>query len=298
MINVLFVNHSSSVSGAEKVLLRLISYLDTNLINVTALCPEDKGLAEDLRAQNVNVKLIPMPPLVRTTNPVKLLKYCFEFYRFSKRLIRYLRTTKIDVIHCNSFASTLYSVSAAKSTKIPLIWHMHDILQYRFFNKVFIRLAGLGASRIICVSNAVKENLIRFGVEKEKCQVVYNSIKPPAEQQNWKRGDFRKEFEINSQTKVVTMIGQIAEWKGQAVFIKALVKLMKHNANIKSFIVGDVINASEDQYKNNLYKMTNDLNLNNHVIFTGFRKDIQKIINESDIIVHDSVKTCPPLGAF
>ena len=46
MINVLSVNHSSSVSGAEKVLLRLISYLDTNLINVTVLCPEDKGLKE------------------------------------------------------------------------------------------------------------------------------------------------------------------------------------------------------------------------------------------------------------
>jgi len=292
MLKILFINHSSNTSGAEKVLLRLISYFDTSLIEITALCPENKGLAEDLKAENIDVRLIPMPLLVRTANPVKLFKYCFGFYRFSKQLIQYLRTAKIDIVHCNSFISTLYSIPAAKLTKIPMIWHMHDILRHRFFNKIFICLAGLGANRIICVSNAVKENLISFGVKKEKCQIVYNSIKPPAEQQKWKSDEFYKEFGINSQTKVVTMIGQIAEWKGQSILIEAVAKLVKRY-DIKSLIVGDVISPSEDHYKNTLYKTTNDLNLNNHVIFTGFRTDIQKIIKASDVIVHASVKPDP-----
>jgi len=153
-------------------------------------------------------------------------------------------------------------------------------------------LAELGANKIICVSNAVKENLISFGVKKEKCRVVYNSIYPPAEQQKRAKGDFHKEFGINIQTKVITMIGQIAEWKGQSILIEAVARLIKRY-DIKSFIVGDVISPSENHYKNTLYKITNDLNLNNHVIFTGFRTDIQTIINASDLIVHASVKPDP-----
>lgn len=292
MLKILFVNHSSNISGAEKVLLRLIGYFDKSLIEVSAFCPESKGLAEDLKAENIDVRLAPMPLLVRTANPVKLFEYCFGFYRFSKKLIQYLRIAKIDIIHCNSFISTLYSIPAAKLTRTPIIWHMHDILRNSFFNKIFICLAGLGASRIICVSNAVKKNLISFGVKKEKCQIVYNSIKSPCGQQKWGNDDFYKEFAINHQTKVVTMIGQIAEWKGQKIFIEAVAKLIERY-DIKSLIVGDVISPLENHYKNTLRKITNHLNLNNHVIFTGFRTDIQKIIDASDIIVHASVKPDP-----
>ena len=293
MIKILFVNHSSSVSGAEKVLMRLISCLDKALITVTVICPENRGLADDLRTQNTDVIIIPMPLLIRSVNPVKAIKYCFGFYRFFRQLLDYLRIVKPDIIHCNSFTSVLYSFPAARYSRIPLVWHMHDILEYGLFNKLFIRLAGFASQKVICVSNAVKENLVKFGVKKKKCMTIYNSIKMPIDQTKCKRGDFLKEFGVNSGIKVVTMIGQIAEWKGQSVFINALEKLMKHNISVKSFIVGDVISPFEESYRKSLQQMTEDLDLNDRVFFTGFRKDIQKIINDSDVIVHASIRPDP-----
>ena len=40
MINVLFVNHTAQVSGAEKVLLNLLSYFDTNTVKPIVVCPQ------------------------------------------------------------------------------------------------------------------------------------------------------------------------------------------------------------------------------------------------------------------
>ena len=292
MINVLFVSHTAQVSGAEKVLLNLLSYFDTNIVKPIVVCPENGTLVEDLRNQNVAVKLIPMPLLIRTFNPGKLLKYCLAFYRYARRFIREIRAAKADIVHCNSFTSTLYSILPAKLTKTPVIWHMHDILQDRLFNKIFIRVTALGADKIICVSDATKNALVKFGVRADKCDVIYNSIRNSEARHN-SLANFRQEIGATGNSKIISMIGQLAEWKGQDVFIDATTKLVRKFSNFKCVIVGDVISPSEERYKKNIFRMVDTLKLSNYIIFTGFRSDVQKIINDSDVIVHASIKPDP-----
>lgn len=292
MINVLFVSHTAQVSGAEKVLLNLLSYFDTNTVKPIVVCPENGTLVEDLRNQNVAVKLVRMPGLVRTCNPAKLLKYCLAFYRYARRFIREIRAAKADIVHCNSFASTLYSILPAKLTKTPVIWHMHDILQDRLFNKMFIRLAALGADKIICVSDATKNGLVKFGVRADKCNIIYNSIRNSEVRHN-SLANFRQEIGATGNSKIISMIGQIAKWKGQDVFIEAVDRLSKKHSNIRYVIVGDIISRSAQAYKNLLHNMVSARGLFDLVIFTGFRNDVSTIIANSDIIVHASVRPDP-----
>jgi len=293
MLKILFVNHVSLVSGAEKVLLTLVTSLDRDAVTAVVICPENGPLVKKLTSRDIIVRLIPMSSLVRTCNPLKLLKYLWCSIRFCKLLRHQVKELDIDIIHCNSFTAVLYSLLPAKLSKTPIIWHMHDILQARLSNKIFIRLAAHWTDKIICVSHATKKRLLEFGVDEKKCEVIYNSADQLSSQQQKTQGEFRKEFGIGDNARVVTMIGQIAQWKGQHVFIEAVSKLADRYTHIKYVIAGDILNQTEQLYKQHIHQMTDSLNLNDRIIFTGFRDDVQKIINDSDIIVHASVKPDP-----
>lgn len=293
MINVLYINHVSEFSGAERVLLNLIGLLDKSPVNPTTICPDNGKLVQELNKKGIQVKLTSMPLLIRTYNPFKLLEYLQNFLFFSKVLKKELRRLNTDIIHCNTFTAALYSILPALLAKTPIIWHMHDILEDRFFNKVFIRLAASRVDRIICVSNAVKNNLVGFGVNREKCTVIYNSTRREACNKDTSSGDFRKEIGAGINTKIITMVGQIAEWKGQSVFIEAASRLIKRHRDVRFVIVGDIISPMTKGYKERIHKMAADLKLSDSILFTGFRDDIAGIMSDSDVIVHASIRPDP-----
>lgn len=292
-LRVLYINSAPQVSGAEIVLLNLIDALNNYPITPMAVCPRDGPLVKKLREKKVEVKIIHMRQLIRTSNLFRLTTYFSNFLSFSTSLRRTIKQNNIQIIHCNSFSSTLYALIAAKLSKIPLIWHMHDIVKYRLFNKIFIRVAGLGASKIICVSNAVKKNLVGFGINPRKCEVIYNYVDENKFLKGLNSGKFRREFKIKGDIHLVGIIGQIAEWKGQTIFLKAASEIIKDQPTVKFLIVGDIISEFESEYKDKVTNIIEQLNLTNNVILPGFREDIPQIMTDLNIVVHASIKPDP-----
>ncbi len=86
----------------------------------------------------------------------------------------------------------------------------------------------------------------------------------------------REEFGIKSTDVVVVSTGRIILEKGFGT-IKDIVLQNKLNGDVKFLIVG------EGNYKEDFIKSIKDNNLENKVIFTGYRKDIDRILNACDI---------------
>lgn len=97
---------------------------------------------------------------------------------------------------------------------------------------------------------------------------------------------FVKEF------KVVAIIGQIARWKGQDVFIKAAKLLHLENPNVKFLIIGDVLfdKDAEHNYKKEIVELARECD---YIKFLGHRDDVAELIKEIDIIVHASIREEP-----
>ena len=293
-LNILYIIHSCQISGAEIVLINLLNLVKQKNIYPVVVLPQNGKLAKKIRKEKIQVKIVPLPFLVRTYNPLILINYFINYLSFSKSLYKIIKKNQIRIIHANSFRAAFYSLLVAKLLKIPLVWHMHDILDYRLFNKIFIKLTSFGASKIICVSKAVKENLIIFGVNSEKCRVIYNSIdKNKFLNTNVIYGKFRKEFNIPQDAILIGSIGQIAEWKGQEIFLNSISKVLIKYPKVKFTIVGDVISEKEERYKKTLKRFVKKNNLEKVVFFTGFRENISQIITDLNIIVHTSIKPDP-----
>ncbi|MCM3161736.1 glycosyltransferase [Metabacillus litoralis] len=90
----------------------------------------------------------------------------------------------------------------------------------------------------------------------------------------------------------IAIIGQIAKWKGQDVFIKAAKLLHLNFPKVKFFIIGDVLfNKVEDLlYKNQLLELAINCKF---IEFLGHRNDVRELIQNMDVIVHASIREEP-----
>ncbi len=292
-MKIIFVNLGSNISGVEMVILRLIDSIKKLGVESFVVCAEDGKFSEELTARGVVVKIIPMASLTRSYNPLRYITYLTAYFHVTKLLGSFIKTTNGDIIHCNFISTAFYSLIAAKLTNTPLVFHMHQILKERTVNKIFVKIVSAGVNKIICVSQAVKSNLLGFGVDPEKCEVIYNSVPPEKGNEREVAGGFRRELGIDENVKVITLVGQIAEWKGQDVFVDAVKQLVKKFPRIKAVIVGEIISPVAEKYKKRLVEKVELQGLSDTVVFTGFRDDVGKIMADSDVIVHASILPDP-----
>ncbi len=92
----------------------------------------------------------------------------------------------------------------------------------------------------------------------------------------------------------VGLVGRIARWKGQHVFLEAAYLVRQRFADVAFQIVGAPLFAERD-YERELQELTAKLNLSDCVEFTGFRPDVTALIAEMEIVVHASI-TGEPFG--
>jgi glycosyltransferase involved in cell wall biosynthesis len=82
---------------------------------------------------------------------------------------------------------------------------------------------------------------------------------------------------------VLTLPARITAWKGQHDFIRCIEKLVNRNVNVHGLIVGETHPRKQD-FLAELEQGIAELNLENHITFTGHRSDIQNILAVSDIV--------------
>lgn len=90
----------------------------------------------------------------------------------------------------------------------------------------------------------------------------------------------------------VAIVGQIARWKGQDVFIKAAKLLHPKYPQIKFLLVGDVLFEKEEelQFKNHLIELAKECD---YIQFLGHRENVLELLENIDILVHASIREEP-----
>ena len=141
-------------------------------------------------------------------------------------------------------------------------------------------------ANIIAVGENVKKNLEdNYKLKNDKITVIYNGIKNT---RNF------KPIEILSELKdkgyfLVGNIGRLSEQKGIKYFIEAAKLISEQNEKIKFIIVGN------GELELELKRMVSDFNLNEKIIFLGYRNDIPNVIEQLDLVVLSSLWEGLPL---
>lgn len=102
-----------------------------------------------------------------------------------------------------------------------------------------------------------------------------------------KRKKYRTLFNVKDSDKVIGMLGRIAWQKNYPKAIEILSHLVAQDDSWKLMIVGGFEPTQQSQYLY-LLQLVNHYNLQENIIFTGFRQDAKELINCFDIALNTS----------
>lgn len=292
-------NRDGTIGGSYYSLLYLIQGLNRYLYEPIVMFYEDNPLISKFTQTTKRVIIFDhdSPSNGRIRNFSEFFKYIPRFSRdilWSQiRLSRWLSEIKPDIVHLNnSYAASHDWVLACKLHKIKIIAHDRGTRPGASIQtRVFVRFLDA----IISVSDSYLKYVTEQGLKPKLARRVYNGLDVQTfggicspEQ----RGQVRRNLEVNEKDILIGMVGNIDYWKGQIVFVKALLSVMKKHDNVKAVLVGKTAIGAE-KYEEDIRFCIAEHGLNDRIILTGYRDDIPAVLHAFDIFVHASIEPEP-----
>jgi glycosyltransferase involved in cell wall biosynthesis len=292
-IRVVFVDHVARLSGGEIALRRLLPVLAA-LVDVHVVLGEDGPLVEQLETLGIATEVMPLPERLRDVkketvrldrlDPVALA----SVPRYAFRLSRRIRALDADLVHTNSLKAALYAGLAARLAGVPVVWHIRDRVATDYLPAsavLLVRTASrLLPTAIVANSRATLETLPRA----RNGEVVYNPVVYDGVGQIG-----ALTTRIAGEVVTVGIVGRLAPWKGQHVFLDGFAEAFR-GTNVRGRVIGSAL-FGEDAYAASLPRRAARLGISNQIDFRGFRSDVWKELDGLDILVHCSV-TPEPFG--
>lgn len=246
MKRILYLHAGAEMYGADKVLLELIKGLDSKEFEAHVILPNDGVLVEALRQVGAQVSVLDYPILRRKYfNPKGIADYIRSYNFYAKQIALYAREHNIDMVH-NNTAAVLEGIYLKRKLKLPLIWHVHEIIVKPKAISDFINmLMGRYADKIVTVSQAVANHIKQSPFIKDsQVEVIYNGV-DNAVYYPMDASSIREKFDIAQDALVIGMIGRVNAIKGQNDFIEAVEPLLEKNEQAVAFLAGGVFHGEE-----------------------------------------------------
>lgn len=246
MKRILYLHAGAEMYGADKVLLELIKELDKDEFDPHVILPNDGPLVESLRQVGAQVSVLDYPILRRKYfNPKGIADYIRSYNFYAKQIALYAREHSIDMVH-NNTAAVLEGIYLKRKLKLPLIWHVHEIIVKPKAISDFINmLMGRYADKIVTVSQAVANHIKQSPFIKDsQVEVIYNGV-DNAVYYPMDASSIREKFDIAQDALVIGMIGRVNAIKGQNDFIEAVEPLLEKNEQAVAFLAGGVFPGEE-----------------------------------------------------
>jgi glycosyltransferase involved in cell wall biosynthesis len=189
-----------------------------------------------------------------------------------------------DLIHLNNgVRSDTPGILAAKKCGVPAVCHVRTFSKLTYLNIA----AARSITTFICISNAVRDTLVDYGIDSDRCVVVANAVDPAQfKTSGGSATDIRGEFGFDKSDVIFALVGRVVSWKGHDYFLKAIAKARETNDKVKGLIVGDAGPADKNKaYESSLRSLIRSLKIDDAVRFTGHRTDIPDIMQSSDVVV-------------
>ena len=278
--------------GIEKFIFSYLENMDREKVNFDFLLTRNQkeSYDDELKKYGCQKKIVELKlckiPIIR----------CIESY---VKLKRFFRENTYKVIHFQSVGETIggaFAILAAKHAGIPVrIVHGHSATYDGevFYKKILQELGRKahmkwGTHWFACSKEAA---LLSFGEDacnQGKVCYIHNAICSS----NFRYvEDVRKSVrkELNLQGKfVIGNIGRMSPPKNHVFMVNILEKILEKRSNAVLVFVGGY-STSYEGYLDGVKEYVHKKRLDNSVIFTGERKDINRLLNAMDVFLFPSL---------
>lgn len=274
---------SLTVGGAEQIVLSLAERVDPrrfethvcslSVIGQNSLQPEFERLQIPLLA--LNARRLYNPGILRAVQA-------------------YVRRQQIDVIHTHLTDADIIGRIVGHRLRIPVLSTMHNMphnyARQRRDRYWLERLtARYLATHLVAVSPGIQRlYLDQWRIPPDRISAIYNSVRmepflaipPGVAEPRWHAGP------------VITNVARFNPQKAQRILLEAAPAILQKFPQARFLLVG------KGHLEEQLRRQTQELGLEQNVIFTGVRHDIPDILAQSDVFVLPSRWEGAPLSVI
>ncbi len=234
----------------------------------------------------------------------KYTSFIKKQYRYITKILAILLlwTDKYDVVHAFAMSwpsvySIIFGSYLGKKTVLELTLLGSDdpvsILQRSTF-RILGRLKVYALKRadtVICISPALKQRCLDYGIKNEKVKVVPNPVDTdkfhPVERRRKKA--IKHDLNICTDSTVILFVGALIDRKGVDIAINSFLQVSDNCDDVCLVLVGPDDNMEEERKnKKNILKKRKERGLNNRIHIEGYVENVDLYMKASDILVAPS----------
>jgi len=281
-----FCSVSKLDSGMPLSTLRLVKIFKDDY-NVMVTLSEKGEMSEELDKIGVKYKILNFRRLKEFRNLKEFILFLFQIIPAQWRLFRLIKTNKIQVVHFSDIIDLPF-FATAKISGAKVVSHLRVILNGKtFIKKLYLFLIRNFVDRVICVSNAVKDEMFSSIDEWEKVNVVHNPAPEIVETQCIASLSLLNVVKNDKNFKVC-YISKFVKVKGHKNLLE-VAKIIRDSGikDISYYIIGGQEEGHKDYFESFISKMK-EYSLSNAIKLVGKLTHNQTIaiLNECDILVH------------
>jgi glycosyltransferase involved in cell wall biosynthesis len=231
------------VGGAqENTLLTIKGHIEKGheVVLVTGFSPGREG--ELLKnVEMPDFKIVEIPEMVRELSPLK-------DYQALRKLRRYFKEEKFDVVHTHSSKAGIIGRIAARQAGVPVVVHTVHGQAFHAYEKPWKKLLYIAAERIAAkycdkiyaVAQAMIDQCVEAKVApREKYMVVYSGMDTAAFANARRDMELRRKLGIPENAQVIATVARLFPMKGYEEMLPAAAQLVKKFPDLHFLPVGD-----------------------------------------------------------
>lgn len=272
-------------AGALKHLIYLVTHLDKDLFEIAVILSPRKSNrvdAEIEKMRNHGATVITLP----MQRSIHVIKDITALYRIYKHLSKH----RYDIVHAHSSkAGVLFRTAAWLKGGVATLYTPHCFyfqsktgLSRKFFSWIEQLMSSM-TTRLVISQNERLSTIDNHIAPAQKMININNAINPQDYHLKANPEEIKRKFKIPLTNVVIGAIGRLTEQKDWVTYIRAAHEVIKKHQNLTFLMVGD------GELQNELKQLINELELENHVLTTGYIDDISEVYSMMDIFISTSL---------
>lgn len=200
----------------------------------------------------------------------------------------------VDLVHHNNNpAANRDSILGAWLAGVKQVAHVRFLRDY---SRVVDPILSSRVAAFVFMSRAIGDQCASsLGIGPDRGQVVYDPIdletfapQPDA------RDEIFEDLGLPAECLPVVNVGRLVEWKGLDIFLRAMSRIVGSDSRAHGLVVGSAPQTDAGRrYEESLRRLARNLDLEDHVTFTGFRGDVERLMAASEVVVHSATRPEP-----
>lgn len=204
----------------------------------------------------------------------------FRKIHYLLQLNQIIRDKEIEIMHIHQgVLLSFYMLVKLRNPKLKVYYTVHDTYLFSELSKWNQVLAGIVCRKLVAISDAVKEDIVKIGIRETKVVRIYNGV--DFSRFTVKRGSDRKKEDTLTITNAARLY---PAKKGQDILIKAVSLLKKEGYSLRVNLAGGPV-YNDPEAMNKIHGLCRDCGLEEEVNILGNVNNVPELLEETDIFV-------------